>query len=81
MTWLYIIGYVLIGIILGAVGIAVLDFDTDEQWGFAIICSIAWPLALLAYATIGLAALTRLVGVRLGDTWCKIRRRDTDENH
>ena len=74
MTWLYIIGYLLIGVVVGAVGIAVLDFDTEEQWGFAIVCSAGWPLAILAYFAIGLAAVARLFGLWLHKLQRKILR-------
>lgn len=74
MTWLYIVGYLLIGVVVGAVGIAVLDFDTEGQWGFGIVCSVGWPLAILAYFAIGLAAVARLLGLWLHKLLRKIQR-------
>ena len=74
MTWLCIIGYLLIGVVVGAVGIAILDFDTEEQWGFAIVCVAAWPLAIIAYFAIGLAAVARFLGSWLHKLPRKIRR-------
>ena len=74
MTWLYIIGYLLIGVVVGAVGIAILDFDTEQQWSFAIVCSAGWPLAIIAYFAIGLAAVARLLGLWLYKLPRKIQR-------
>ena len=74
MTWLYIIGYLLIGVVIGVVGIAVFDFDTYQQWGFAIGCVVGWPLAILAYFAIGLAAVARLLGLWLHKLQRKILR-------
>ena len=74
MTWLYIVGYLLIGVVVGAVGIAVFDFDTEQQWGFAIVCSVGWPIAILAYFAIGLAAVARFLGSWLHKLPRKIRR-------
>ena len=75
MTWLYIIGYLLIGIIF-AVGIVIQSYRKDapffEDDAFAIFAIVLlWPIVLLAVSVMGIGVRIIRIGEQIYFMWRK----------